>query len=419
MNHDIDVKQFIKECDECVSWETLKDQGRHHFQQGRYGEAMACYQRAIKHARPTQGSKKILIQLHNNLAECALRRYDALTAQQETQTILEGEEEEEGAHKIEEIQIQKAFHRYLRSLELQKQIVTLEGKENDSIGRYLRRHWKALQPMKTRLTEILQRLQQYNIWEHVSKEMARSYESTTRHDYRRESLVGKGVLPDAFSGSQFLHSPDGIDENLLILFHGVGDTPDPFVTFAKTLSLPQTAILALKGPKKIPFVDTGFAWVDSFEPATFEPIPMNIHHKSRYQSVMSLRKLLDDLIARIVGCWNIRCERIHYLGFSQGGTVALDHALHAREGYWPGTCIAVNSILLPELMANDQNLLHHDTQIVMTFGDTDQILPQTLQKQTVCGHNLDVTTILVGRMHRLYFCGFLEFIADRVHFRIA
>ncbi|KAG8836921.1 hypothetical protein FRC18_010449 [Serendipita sp. 400] len=44
-------------------------------------------------------------------------------------------------------------------------------------------------------------------------------------------------------------SQDGVDENLLILFHGFGDTHIPFVKLAKSLKLPQTATLAIRAPE--------------------------------------------------------------------------------------------------------------------------------------------------------------------------
>ncbi|CAE6426600.1 unnamed protein product [Rhizoctonia solani] len=51
-------------------------------------------------------------------------------------------------------------------------------------------------------------------------------------------------------GLEFVYSPsdDGVDENLLIVLHGLGDTMTPFVRMAKQLKLPQTATLVLQAP---------------------------------------------------------------------------------------------------------------------------------------------------------------------------
>lgn len=52
-------------------------------------------------------------------------------------------------------------------------------------------------------------------------------------------------------------SPGGIDSNLLILLHGLGDSNQPFLSLGKKLQgdLPQTAILSLCGGCAIPFME--------------------------------------------------------------------------------------------------------------------------------------------------------------------
>ena len=52
-------------------------------------------------------------------------------------------------------------------------------------------------------------------------------------------------------------SPGGIDSNLLILLHGLGDTHKPFFSLGKKLQgdLPQTAILSLRGGNAVPFME--------------------------------------------------------------------------------------------------------------------------------------------------------------------
>jgi hypothetical protein len=51
---------------------------------------------------------------------------------------------------------------------------------------------------------------------------------------------------------QFHYAPsaDGTDENLLVLLHGLGDTHLPFAKLGRSLSLPQTAVLALCAPQQ-------------------------------------------------------------------------------------------------------------------------------------------------------------------------
>ena len=61
------------------------------------------------------------------------------------------------------------------------------------------------------------------------------------------SPPNKNAIPVPFS---YNPSEDGVDENLLILLHGLGDTHVPFANLGKQLKLPQTATLAIRAPEK-------------------------------------------------------------------------------------------------------------------------------------------------------------------------
>lgn len=64
-------------------------------------------------------------------------------------------------------------------------------------------------------------------------------------------------------------SPDGIDTSLLLLLHGLGDSAAPFANLARSLSLPQTATLALNAPLRVPFLEeNNLQWWPSFDMAT-------------------------------------------------------------------------------------------------------------------------------------------------------
>ena len=69
-----------------------------------------------------------------------------------------------------------------------------------------------------------------------------SNESMVIHNPPRECAI-----PVPFS---YTPSDDGVDENLLILLHGLGDTHVPFANLGKQLKLPQTASLALRAPER-------------------------------------------------------------------------------------------------------------------------------------------------------------------------
>ena len=71
------------------------------------------------------------------------------------------------------------------------------------------------------------------------------------------------------AASCFAPSPDGCDENLLVLLHGLGDSPANFSALGTKMALPQTAVLALAAPIALPF-GFGGAWygmnMNSFTP---------------------------------------------------------------------------------------------------------------------------------------------------------
>jgi predicted esterase len=67
------------------------------------------------------------------------------------------------------------------------------------------------------------------------------------------------------SGHILHPSSDGINHNVLILLHGLGDKPAPFAKLAQQLALPQTASLALPGPLPVPETGGGRAWMTAFD----------------------------------------------------------------------------------------------------------------------------------------------------------
>ncbi|KAF9265837.1 alpha/beta-hydrolase [Marasmius fiardii PR-910] len=123
-------------------------------------------------------------------------------------------------------------------------------------------------------------------------------------------------IPTAFS---YFPSDDGTDENLLILLHGLGDTHIPFSKLGRQLKLPQTAILALRAPEKIPFLyEEAYQWYTSFD-----QLGDLIDRPNPTPALDLLSKVFTHLIEQ--------CEwsnhKIHLFGFAQGGSVALEFAI--------------------------------------------------------------------------------------------
>ncbi|GAB4818644.1 hypothetical protein N2152v2_005690 [Parachlorella kessleri] len=162
--------------------------------------------------------------------------------------------------------------------------------------------------------------------------------------------VTLGSLPAQFAKLPWEYVPpcDGVHENLLVLFHGLGDNPAAFARLARQMQLPQTAALALCGPLSVPFTECGRSWYAAFDDQ-FELIKGAPGETRRLHSLDATLDALQRLLRML---WQ-RCgwppHSIHLLGFSQGGTVALELALRqAAGGQGLGSCVVVSAALLEE-----------------------------------------------------------------------
>jgi len=137
---------------------------------------------------------------------------------------------------------------------------------------------------------------------------------------KRKPAPKKPKIPVPFV---YTPSDDGTDENLLILLHGLGDTHDPFAKLGKSLKLPQTATLALRGTQQLPWLDEpAFEWYTSFD-LLGEPVPpQKVDPRPAFD-------LLEGVLAYLTSeeCGSWPNEKIHFFGFAQGGSVALQVAL--------------------------------------------------------------------------------------------
>ncbi|GAA5945731.1 hypothetical protein JCM3775_005898 [Rhodotorula graminis] len=136
------------------------------------------------------------------------------------------------------------------------------------------------------------------------------------------------------AGSIYSPSPDGVNLNLLVLLHGLGDTAAPFAQLSKSLNLPQTAVLSLKAPERIPLLEEeAYAWWDSFD-----EMGELIARPNPAATLHLLVKLVEHLTAPVStsspsssataggGCgW--KPSQIHLFGYAQGGTCAGELAL--------------------------------------------------------------------------------------------
>lgn len=121
-----------------------------------------------------------------------------------------------------------------------------------------------------------------------------------------------------FSAHHYAPSPSAVDSNLLILLHGLGDSDTGFFSLGKNLqkTLPQTAVLTLQAPHRVPFLDgphwMWYASFDQFGELLTKPNPT------------ATVKLLNDVLEHLTQTCGWPASSIHLFGFGQGATLALE-----------------------------------------------------------------------------------------------
>ncbi|KAL8280142.1 hypothetical protein RQP46_007472 [Phenoliferia psychrophenolica] len=130
--------------------------------------------------------------------------------------------------------------------------------------------------------------------------------------------------PPAFASLSFSYSSAADrDTNLLILFHGLGDTKAPFASLAKSLNLPQTATLSLQGPQRVPLLEEeAYQWWHSFDELG-ELIP----NPNPTPTLATLIAFLTHLTTPSPAGPGWPPSSIHLFGFAQGGSCAAQLAL--------------------------------------------------------------------------------------------
>ncbi|KAF9973983.1 hypothetical protein BGZ73_002763 [Actinomortierella ambigua] len=138
--------------------------------------------------------------------------------------------------------------------------------------------------------------------------------TSTSRDTMKPPLRKKAPLASSTSlAFHYEPSADGVDENLVIFFHGLGDKIAPgFINLAKKLQLPQTATCCIQAPTPVPYLDEeAWQWYPSFDLLTGE-------RKDTKNRSNPATLSLDYS--------GFSADRIILFGFSQGGSVALDVA---------------------------------------------------------------------------------------------
>ncbi|KAI9780509.1 MAG: hypothetical protein M1835_004469 [Candelina submexicana] len=107
--------------------------------------------------------------------------------------------------------------------------------------------------------------------------------------------------------------------NILLLFHGLGDTNSSFTSLGQNLSLPETACISLQAPTPLPFDLGGYHWGDDI---IFDQTSGKMDVDTGFEKV---KKVIGDEVIQkgLVGQCGYQTREIFMLGFGQGGMAAL------------------------------------------------------------------------------------------------
>ncbi|GJJ75782.1 phospholipase/carboxylesterase [Entomortierella parvispora] len=171
---------------------------------------------------------------------------------------------------------------------------------------------------------------------------------------------------------KFEHSQDGIDLNLLIFFHGLGDKIEPnFVQLAKSLNLPQTATVCIQAPTAVPFLEeAGWQWFPSFNIMTGELL--GPEHKERITQVKQVvRPELVKFVQHCIDHSKFPANNIMLFGFSQGAQIALD--LAAFGGIPLRGVVSIAGYMMEESENEEPANKKSMTKILVMQGDKDDL----------------------------------------------
>lgn len=185
-------------------------------------------------------------------------------------------------------------------------------------------------------------------------------------------------FPSLLRVFSYVPSPDGLNENLLILLHGLGDTHKNYESLGRTMAVPQTCCLALRAPLDLPF-ELGYGWFPAFNQDDGSLITPTVQEKRRLNGLAKAQQLLTDFLAVLEREYDWEPSRVFLLGFSQGAVVAVRLALTLVDRPLGGVIAVSSSLLEEEALATPigptASAAPPRTPLLVTHGRRDRMVP--------------------------------------------
>jgi phospholipase/carboxylesterase len=163
--------------------------------------------------------------------------------------------------------------------------------------------------------------------------------------------------------------PDGA----IILLHGWGANGKDLLPLAEALRLPRLRYVALEGKIDAPMTGgygKGWFMFPPTESATEEI------KSSRRQIMAAIDRLIDE---------GISAEKIVLMGFSQGGSMALNILVNSQKKV--GAVVVMSGFFLDQEALKQKDNLITETPIFAGHGTHDNLVPLHLAKESILSLN--------------------------------
>lgn len=115
--------------------------------------------------------------------------------------------------------------------------------------------------------------------------------------------------------------------NVLVFFHGLGDTKHAFAQLAQQLKLPETVCICLQAPSPLPFDLGGFHWGDDI---TFDQSAETMDYDTGFEK--SCRIIRREIIEKVlIEKCQYKARDILFFGFGQGAMAAIAATLNFKD----------------------------------------------------------------------------------------
>lgn len=204
------------------------------------------------------------------------------------------------------------------------------------------------------------------------------------------SATGVSIFPPP--GSRGLHyiadpAADVVSaatiNSILLVLHGIGDTEQDAIMFARSMNISNMGIVSARGPLKMPQQLPGHTWYSTFD-KTGTYLPANGRVTTRRDSIEAVaRPYLHRLFRRLTK--SLPHAHLFVLGFGQGGLVAVDAALSFEGKQLSGVVTVNGGLYLEEMKAEQLVIRRPDTPIMAIHSDdVINILLPAVQHQYGC-----------------------------------